>query len=450
MSSPDGPSDRPTSDGGTIQVVEEHAVASKRRSVTGRVRVRTVTEAVQQPVGVTIATDEVHVERVAIGRIVDAMPTPRTENGVMIVPVVEERIVVEKRLFLKEEVHIRRHSRDEQMTIPVPVRKQRVVVERLPTDVTHPSRSDTMSYSSSTDTHILTAFFDSRSDAERAVERIVAEGIPQDAITLVEGADPSGAGYDDTREKSFFESLGDFFLPDEDRHIYAEGLRRGGYLLTVPTTAYNRDRILDILDDEGTVDMDEREDSWRTEGWTGYSASTETGTSDRASTETWSDSLTDREASTERTLASDEWQDSARGLGTADALDDSGTIDVVEETLRVGKRDVSHGRVRVRSYVVEEQVSEDVSLRDERVTVDRRTVDRPVTDVDAAFRDRTFDLEETSEEAVVAKEARVVEEISLGKETTHHTETVTDTVRHTEVDIEDERVEPDVRDTGSV
>ena len=67
--------------------------------------------------------------------------------------------------------------------------------------------------------------------------------------------------------------LGDLFMPEEDRYAYAEGLSRGGFLVTVGTTAANRDRILDILDDEGTVDMDAREESWRAEGWTGYRTS---------------------------------------------------------------------------------------------------------------------------------------------------------------------------------
>ena len=61
-------------------------------------------------------------------------------------------------------------------------------------------------------------------------------------------------------------------MPEEDRYAYAEGLSRGGFLVSLDTTAANRDRILDILDDEGTVDMDAREESWRAEGWAGYQA----------------------------------------------------------------------------------------------------------------------------------------------------------------------------------
>lgn len=95
--------------------------------------------------------------------------------------------------------------------------------------------------------------------------------------------------------------------------------------------------------------------------------------------------------------------------------------------------------MRVRSYVVEDAVSQDVNLRSERVEVERRAVDRPVAGLDDAFQDRTIELEETAEEAVVSKEARVKEEIDLKRLTENHTQTVSDTVRRTEVEIEDER-----------
>jgi stress response protein YsnF len=73
-------------------------------------------------------------------------------------------------------------------------------------------------------------------------------------------------------------------------------------------------------------------------------------------------------------------------------------------------------------------------------------VDRPLTDADAAFRDRTIEAEEHAEQAVVGKEARVTEEISLRKDSADRQETVTDTVRKTEVEIEDDRAERERRD----
>jgi uncharacterized protein (TIGR02271 family) len=116
-------------------------------------------------------------------------------------------------------------------------------------------------------------------------------------------------------------------------------------------------------------------------------------------------------------------------------------IPVVEEQLKVGKRQVSGGRVKVRSYVVETPVSEQVNLRDETVRVERRPVDQAVTDAKStpSFQDRIIEAEERHEEPVVTKDARVKEEVVVGKTAEQHTETVKDKVRRTEVEVDDER-----------
>ena len=126
-------------------------------------------------------------------------------------------------------------------------------------------------------------------------------------------------------------------------------------------------------------------------------------------------------------------------------------IPVVEERLSVGKRQTEHGRVRVRSYVVETPVQEQVALREEHVQVERRPVDRPVAAGDDAFRERTIEATESGEEAVVSKEARVTGEVVVRKQAEERTETVSDTVRRTEVEVEDERGRtgaPERRDRG--
>ncbi len=96
--------------------------------------------------------------------------------------------------------------------------------------------------------------------------------------------------------------------------------------------------------------------------------------------------------------------------------------------------------MRVRSCVVETPLEENVALRDENVHVEKRPVDRPVTDADEAlFADCTVEARETREEAVVSTEARVTDEVTVDKDVNERTETVTDTVRHTEVDVDDDR-----------
>jgi uncharacterized protein (TIGR02271 family) len=337
---------------------------------------------------------------------------------------------------------------------------------------------------------MVTAFFDSRSDAEQAIERLTEAGVSRDNIRFMPGdeRDPSDndAGTSArTEPRGFWDSLGDWFLPDEDRGTYAEGLRRGGYLLSVEASDAQYERVLDILDDEGTIDIDERANSWREEGWTGGSAAagrddvlsgstanlttgdaaTTSGiatgpagatrlSDDLAATDAGSATAVppmspesrmsdfDADGSTGSDRSADVASTSQAGLTGAEArLTDRGeeVIPVAEERLRVGKRDVSHGRVRIRSYVVETPVEEQVTLREERVAVERRPADRALGDAEQAFQERTIEAEERSEEAVVSKEARVTEEVVVRKEAEQRTETVSDTVRQTEVEVEDER-----------
>ena len=93
--------------------------------------------------------------------------------------------------------------------------------------------------------------------------------------------------------------------------------------------------------------------------------------------------------------------------------------------------------MRVTSHVVETPVEQQVTLHNERVVVDRRPINRPLTGVAAdAFRERTLSASARSEEAVVGKEARVIEEVGLRKEATNRVETVRGTVRETKVDVE--------------
>lgn len=283
----------------------------------------------------------------------------------------------------------------------------------------------------------VSALFDNQADAQRAVERLVDLDVPRSQIRMVSGESGTGAAVEPAeREKGFWAGLEDFFFPDEDRYTYAHGLSRGGYLVTVNGLDSRKyDAVLDVLDDEGTVDLDEREASWRAEGWGGYEASPyanePAGSHDAG------------RAAAGLTGAAPTASVDTRHQADRSDLSDEESIPVIEERLHVGKRDTSHGRVRVRSYTVEEPITETVNLREERVEIERRPVDRAVVDGTTAFRDHTIEAEEYSEEAVVSKEARVVEEIGIRKTSDTRQETISDTVRRTEVEIDDERVTMD-------
>lgn len=274
----------------------------------------------------------------------------------------------------------------------------------------------------------LSAMFDTRDDADRAVTRLKEAGIADVVLTGEEngGYSVETAPSVSDRDRGFFESIGDFFFPEEDRYAYAEGLNRGGYLVTVSNVPENMyDRALDILDDEGAVDLDARESEWRSQGWTGYTGATGAATGATAGAATGAD-YADR--GVDRDLTGNE------------------KIDIVEERLNVAKRETDAGRVRVRSYVREIPVEEEVQLRSETVQVERRPVDRPADA--SAFQERTIEAREYRETPVVHKDARVVEEVDLSKNVESHTETVRDTVRKTEVEIEDERTADRTIDRG--
>jgi len=114
-------------------------------------------------------------------------------------------------------------------------------------------------------------------------------------------------------------------------------------------------------------------------------------------------------------------------------------VPLYEEQLKVGKRVVEQGHVRVRVYTVEHPVQEGLTLREERVAVERRPVDRPAAITGEAFQERKIDVATHREEPVISKEARLKEEVVVRKEADQRTETVRDTVRTTQVEVEDDR-----------
>jgi len=213
-------------------------------------------------------------------------------------------------------------------------------------------------------------------------------------------------------------------VPREHAELYAEALRRGGTLVTVQADEAQAQRAIEILDRHGAVDIEQRGASWRQSGYAGYSESAPPYTAAQITRE--------RESYRSATASS-----TTVVPGTTSREGET-VIPVVEEELTVGKRAVERGGARVRTYVTEQPVEEAVRLREEHVTVERHAVDRPASTADLdTFREGSIELTERAEEAVVSKQARVVEEVVIGKEATERVETVRDTVRRTEVDVEE-------------
>ncbi len=256
----------------------------------------------------------------------------------------------------------------------------------------------------------ITAMFDSRSEAESARDRLSASNIDADRVRIIDQSSSGETGGQSSGEsEGFWASLKDMFMPDEDRQAYGEGIRRGGFMLTAEVDENDADRACSTLDQSSSVDLDERQNEWRSDGWEGYQA--------------------DRPAGAFGRLGQDE--QSSSGM-------DEERIPIVDEELRVGKREVERGGARVRSYVRDVPVHEQVDLREEHVDIERRPVDRKIEAGDGdIFKDRDIEMTEHSEEAVISKEARVREELVMRKTSENRTQEIDDTVRHTEVDVDE-------------
>ncbi len=121
----------PGTENRVLPLLEEEVHVEKREVSTGKVRIRSIVEAFEERAEAVLHGERVEVTRVPMDREVDEAPAVRTEGDVTIVPVLEEVLFVEKRLVLKEELHLRRTATTETVGVPVTLRKQRAVVERV-------------------------------------------------------------------------------------------------------------------------------------------------------------------------------------------------------------------------------------------------------------------------------------------------------------------------------
>jgi uncharacterized protein (TIGR02271 family) len=262
----------------------------------------------------------------------------------------------------------------------------------------------------------IVAVYDSAEHATLAVRDLEAAGIPAGAIMQhAKGGSATSASTTTTsaHEEGFWASL--FGSGPEHEHetsVYDRSLEAGSTVVTVKAPESHLTEVMDILERHNPVDIDERAASY-------------------LGSQTSATGIADTSVPT--------------GTPAANTAD-GGTIQLSEETLAVGKRAINRGTTRVRRFVVEAPIEEQVSLRDETVSIERRPVSdaRPVSNAD--FTDKVIEMTESKEEAVVSKSARVKEEVVIRKDATERTETVRDTVRHEDVEI---TKEPGIERSGS-
>ncbi len=247
----------------------------------------------------------------------------------------------------------------------------------------------------------IVAVYDAPEQAEAAAEDLKAAGVAPHAISIhAAGGSMHGDRIaEPPQERGFWTSLfgGE---PDHDVDVYQRSLASGSTVLTVLVPQADAGPVLYILNNHHPVDIDERSAAY---------------------------GLAPASAARQEELYTD--------APAAVSNDGGETLQLSEERLSVGKRVVNRGNTRIRRFVVETPVEEQVNLRDETVTVERRPVNGRVAAANAEFTESTVEVQSFGEEAVVGKSAHVVEEVTIGKKVSDRTETIRDTVRREDVEI---------------
>jgi len=239
--------------------------------------------------------------------------------------------------------------------------------------------------------------FESEREAKQARQSLVSAGFSPTGVWNTDAVEAAALRNEPAFRKVFQDSLGS----DDHPHIehYSEGITRGDPVLVVmANTDEEADRVKNIMETCGAVDVEERARQW---GKIVMNAN-----------------------------SSNEQSGATAAVGTKQ------TIPVVEEELQVGKRQVDRGTVRIYTRVTEKPVEKTVTLKEQQVIVERRPVTRTATEADFANEERIIEVRRTAEEPVIAKTARVVEEVEIGRTETEHTETIRDTIRRKDVDVE--------------
>ena len=278
----------------------------------------------------------------------------------------------------------------------------------------------------------IVAVFDTAAHADAAVRDLKAANVPDGAISQhAKTASTSGAATtgEATHHQGFWSRVfggGESERDESTDHyapVYERSIESGSTIVTARVPENDFDRISAILEKHHPIDLDERAAQY---------GSSETTTTRTTTAPLMGDGAAAPAATNGRGMAGAETD----GRGIEATATDGGSMSLSEETLSVGKRAISGGTTRIRRYVVETPVEEQVSLRTEKVTMERHPVSGGGQVGVGDFTDKAIAMTETREEAVVSKTARVKEEISLRKEATEHVQTVKDTVRREDVEVE--------------
>ncbi|MBV9037412.1 MAG: DUF2382 domain-containing protein [Acidobacteriaceae bacterium] len=281
----------------------------------------------------------------------------------------------------------------------------------------------------------IVTVYDTEEHANEAVRALKAAGFPEDDISVLNNQTLGSDGGDanPVRQSGFWGKLFGGGVREHEAEVYGRAVEQGGYVVTLRAPDTEVDRAMKILDTHKTVDVDERATSYGLNPNTSRSLAQQatSGVSRAAGAVAGAAGAVTGQVSDATARAAN----TARGAAAAPAGDEE-VLRLAEEQLNVGKRQVEAGTTRIRRFVTERPVEEQVSLHEEHAEVMRRAVSDPNYLGDVDWSDKTIEVKEMAEEAVVSKTTRLAEEVVVRKEGSDHVETVRDKVRRQQVEVE--------------
>ena len=254
----------------------------------------------------------------------------------------------------------------------------------------------------------IVTLFDTPEHAEAARHNLEAAGYPASDISVVNNKTLSSGGTT-VREPGLWHRLFGRDIEQHEAMVYGRTVESGGVVLTLRVADSEVPRAMGILNTHKVVDVQQR-------------AVDHGLVSAEEAPPQPSPAVTRAAATVATPIAKDQ------------------VLRLAEEQLDVGKRMIQEGTARIRRFVTEKPVEAKVTLHEEHAQVVRKAISDPNYVKDIDWSDRTIEVSETDEEAVVSKRARIAEEVVVSKEGTDREETIRDKVRRQQVEVERERV----------
>ena len=251
----------------------------------------------------------------------------------------------------------------------------------------------------------LVSLYDDRTTAQAVLSDLEDAGFGTDHIRFTSNEKGARTSYDLDDSQKTPDVLTHYGVSDDEARFYTEGVRRGGSLVISRVHDSDVDKARDIMARHNPARYEDRQETYLAEYQEDAPAYSE------------KEMVQNREAFADQSKQ---------------------RLQEIEEHIKIGKREVVRGGVRVHKYVETDVEEETLRLREEHVDVERTAVNQKLTpeQADAAFKEETVEMVERAEEAVMSKEAVVTGEVAVGKDVDVREETVGGEVRRTRVEVE--------------